>query len=121
MAGQIAELARDSLRRDFRSIDTQKARVLLLEAAEQVLGTFPEPLRRKATNALERLGVTPLPGHAVVEITAESVDVRKPDGEVERIGTHTVVSTPGCQPPLAFAVVAFVLEANGDPVFVKAP
>ena len=44
MAGQIAEIARDTLRRDFRAIDTRAARVLLIEAGDRVLATFPEGL-----------------------------------------------------------------------------
>ena len=52
MAGQIAELARDVLRRDFRAIDTRAARVLLVEAADRVLTAFPPSLSRKAAGAL---------------------------------------------------------------------
>ena len=44
MAGQIAELARDTLRRDFRAVDTRTARVLLVEASDRVLTSFPERL-----------------------------------------------------------------------------
>ena len=55
MAGQIAELAHDSLRRDFRSADPQSARVLLVEGAGRVLPAFPEPLSRKAARALVEL------------------------------------------------------------------
>src|ERR671918_191830 len=60
MAGQIAELARDTLRRDFRAIDPREGRVLLIEAADRVLTGFPASLSRKAARSLERLGVTPL-------------------------------------------------------------
>src|SRR5438128_2395409 len=55
MAGQIAELARDTLRRDFRSIDPRHARVLLIEAADRVLTAFPPSLSRRATDQLEHL------------------------------------------------------------------
>ncbi len=48
MAGQIAELARETLRRDFRSADPRAARVLLVEAGERMLHSFPESLSRKA-------------------------------------------------------------------------
>src|SRR3954463_15353688 len=58
---QIAELARDTLRRDFRSIDPRHARVLLVEAADRVLTAFPPSLSRRAALQLERLGVTPAP------------------------------------------------------------
>ena len=80
MAGQIAELAHDVLRRDFRSVDTRTARVLLVEAADRVLTSFPESLSRKAARALEQLGVTPLVGHTVVDVAAGSVAIRAPGG-----------------------------------------
>src|SRR5690242_18574511 len=48
MAGQIAELAQQALRRDFRSIDTRSARVLLVESLDRILTAFPESLSRKA-------------------------------------------------------------------------
>src|SRR5438132_11846617 len=62
MAGQIAELARDTLRRDFRAIDPRTARILLVEAADRVLTTFPASLSAKATRSLQRLVVTVLLG-----------------------------------------------------------
>ncbi|HZO34890.1 MAG TPA: FAD-dependent oxidoreductase, partial [Gaiellaceae bacterium] len=68
MAGQIGELARDVLRRDFRSVDTRTARVLLVEAGPRVLATFPESLSRKAGQALGKLGVTVLVDHTVVGV-----------------------------------------------------
>src|SRR5439155_4328297 len=60
MAGQIAELARDTLRRDFRSIDPRSARILLVEVADRVLTTFPPSLSAKAKRSLERLDITVL-------------------------------------------------------------
>jgi NADH:ubiquinone reductase (H+-translocating) len=95
MAGQIAELARDTLRRDFRSVDTQAARVLLVEALDRVLTSFPESLSRKTEHALRQLGVTTLLDHTVVDIAHDSVAIRGPDGEAERIDAHTVVWAAG--------------------------
>ena len=95
MAGQIAELAHDVLRRDFRSVDTQTARVLLVEASDRVLTSFPESLSRKAARALEQLGVTPLAGHTVVDVTAGSVAIRTPAGEVERVEARTAIWAAG--------------------------
>ena len=66
MAGQIAELARDTMRRDFRAMDPREGRVLLVEAADRVLTSFPPSLSRKAARSLERLGVTPLLDRTVV-------------------------------------------------------
>jgi NADH:ubiquinone reductase (H+-translocating) len=107
MAGQIAELAHYALRRDFRTIDTRTARVLLVETADRVLTTFPASLSNKAERALEQLGVTPLVGHTVVDIGEESVTTRTPDGEVEQIGAHTVIWAAGvAASPLAAALAS---------------
>ena len=95
MAGQIAELARDVVRADFRSADTRAARVLLVEASSRVLINFPESLSRRATHALERLGVTPLVDHTVVDVTGDSVAIRGPDGEVSRTPARTAIWAAG--------------------------
>src|ERR671911_1375539 len=57
MAGQIAELAHRTLRRDFRRIDTTRARVILLDAAPAVLGAFGEKLSKAAQEQLATIGV----------------------------------------------------------------
>ncbi len=95
MAGQIAELAHDVLRRDFRSVDTGSARVLLVEASDRILPAFPAPLSGKAARALEQLGVTPLAGHTVVDVTADSVAIRDPDGETEQVAARTAIWAAG--------------------------
>jgi len=95
MAGQIAELAHDTLRRDFRSADPGTARVLLVEASDRVLPQFPESLSRKAARALEQLGVTPLAAHTVVGVDAEAVAVRSPEGDVERVEARTAIWAAG--------------------------
>src|SRR5207253_419843 len=73
VAGQIAELARDTLRREFRDVDPRTSRVFLVEAADRVLTTFPATLSAKAERALRKLGVTVLTGRTVVGIDGESV------------------------------------------------
>jgi NADH dehydrogenase len=95
MAGQIGELARDTLRRDFRAIDPRHGRVLLVEIADRVLTTFPPSLSRKAARSLEHLGVTPLLGHTVVGIDEESVTVDSPGAGFERIPARTVIWAAG--------------------------
>lgn len=95
MAGQIAELARDTLRRDFRSADTRAARVLLVEASERVLSKFHPSSSRRAAQALERLGVTVLVGEAVVDVEPDSVAVRTASGEVISIGARTTIWAAG--------------------------
>jgi NADH dehydrogenase len=95
LAGQIGEIARDTVHRDFRSIDTRTTRILLVEMADRVLTGFPPRLSDRARSSLERLGVTPLTGHEVVDIDAESVTLRTPDGDTERIPVRTVVWAAG--------------------------
>jgi NADH dehydrogenase len=95
MAGQIAELARDTLRSDFRSIDPRHARVLLVEAADRVLTAFPPSLSRRAARQLEHLGVTPTLERAVVAVDAQGVTVASPGGEQGRIDARTVIWAAG--------------------------
>jgi NADH dehydrogenase len=90
MAGAIAETARQSLARDFRHIDTRDAKVMLVEAGERLLSTFPERLSRQALNDLRRLGVEVKFGVPVTEIAAGQVTV----GE-DVIPTETVVWAAG--------------------------
>ncbi|HZQ89199.1 MAG TPA: NAD(P)/FAD-dependent oxidoreductase [Gaiellaceae bacterium] len=90
MAGQIGELARDTLRKDFRRIDPRTARILLVEAADRVLTTFPPSLSRKAERSLEKLGVTVLTGRTVTNIESDAVTV-----DDERIASRTVVWAAG--------------------------
>jgi NADH:quinone reductase (non-electrogenic) len=95
MAGQIAELAHDTLRRNFRSIDPRTARILLVEAADHVLTSFPPSLSAKAKRSLERLGVTVLTSHTVVDVGPESVSIADPEGATEQIATHMVIWAAG--------------------------
>jgi NADH:ubiquinone reductase (H+-translocating) len=94
MAGQIAEIARD-VRGDFRSFDPKRARILLVEALDRVLTTFPESLSAKALRSLENLGVTGRLGESVVDVDAHSVTVQRGDGTTERIPTRTVIWAAG--------------------------
>ena len=90
MAGQIGELARDTLRRDFRNVDPSTARILLVEAVDRVLPGFPPKLSGKAEQSLEKLGVTVLTGRTVVGMDDDSVTV-----DAERIETRTVIWAAG--------------------------
>jgi NADH dehydrogenase len=69
MAGALAEIAKQSLARDFRHIDPGSARILLLEGGPSVLATFPEPLRDSAKQSLERLGVEVRTGTIVTGVS----------------------------------------------------
>ncbi len=95
MAGQIAELAHDTLRRDFRTIDPRAARILLVEAAERVLTSFPPSLSAKAERSLRRLGVTVLTARTVTEIDGGGVTLDGGNGGSQRIASRTVVWAAG--------------------------
>ena len=73
LAGTIAELARDTLPPDFRNIDTQQTRVVLIEAGPRVLAGFPDDLSAYAQRSLEGLGVEVVLGQAVTECSADGV------------------------------------------------
>jgi NADH dehydrogenase len=94
MAGQIAEIARD-VRGDFRAFDPMGARILLVEALDRVLSTFPESLSRKALRSLEGLGVTGRLGESVIDVDERSVTVRRADETTEVIATRTVIWAAG--------------------------
>jgi NADH dehydrogenase len=110
MAGQIAELGRDALSREYRAADTRATRVLLVEATDHVLGTFPDPLPRKAKEQLESLGVTPMLGTTVVGIDADSVEVETKDGMRSRIPARTKIWAAGVT---ASPLARLLAEASG--------
>ncbi|HWX75311.1 MAG TPA: NAD(P)/FAD-dependent oxidoreductase [Solirubrobacteraceae bacterium] len=109
MAGQIAELARDTLRHDFRSADPSAGRILLVESLERVLTSFPPSLSRRAQRSLERLGVTPLLEHTVVDVDERTVSVKN-GGQLERIPTRTVIWAAGVT---ASAMAGKLAEQSG--------
>jgi NADH dehydrogenase len=95
MAGQIAELACDSLSREFRSEDPRSGRILLIEASDRVLTSFPPSLSAKALRSLRRLGVSALLDNTVVGVDAEGVTVKDGSGQTQRIDTQTVIWAAG--------------------------
>ncbi|MCH3755920.1 FAD-dependent oxidoreductase, partial [Campylobacter coli] len=73
IAGTIADLARDTLKGEFRVIDPATARVILIEGGERVLGAFVPDLSAYAQRALEKLGVQVHLGNPVTSCTADGV------------------------------------------------
>jgi NADH dehydrogenase len=90
LAGTLAEVAHYTLRNDFRSIQPRSSQILLLEAVDRVLNTYPPDLSRKAAASLARLGVTVRTGTAVTDVRPDRVTVRA-GGKDEVIRTHTVL------------------------------
>ena len=91
MAGALAELTHLVLSKDYRDLDLGLARVVLLEAAGWVLGTFAEPLREAARRSLEKKGVEVLLKAKVADVTSSSI--RLADGH--EIPASTVIWTAG--------------------------
>ncbi|MDA0167487.1 NAD(P)/FAD-dependent oxidoreductase [Solirubrobacter taibaiensis] len=108
MAGQIAEIARDT-RNEFRVIDTWQAKVLLVEAGERVLAAFPKRLSAKAEKSLGSLGVTSLTNHMVTGIDADGVTIKSDTGE-EKVRAGTIIWAAGV---LASSVATKLAEAAG--------
>jgi NADH dehydrogenase len=106
LAGALAEIARQSLRHDFRRIRPESARIVLVEGSPYLLGTFPSPLRESARKALVRLGVEIRTDAVVVGIDANGVTCRptvpqnvpgtgQPAEVAERIEAATVLWAAG--------------------------
>ncbi len=97
MAGSIAELARHTMRFDFRSIDPRSARIILIEGQTRVLGMFHEKLSQKAKEALEGMGVEVHLDCHVIGVEPHQV-VFKADtgkGSLPPIATETIVWAAG--------------------------
>jgi len=94
MAGSIAELARQTLSRDFRNIDPTSARVILVENGPKVLQMFAEKLSIRALKSLEEVGVEVVLNTRVVDIQPDHVKMDR-GGTVESVPTETVVWAAG--------------------------
>jgi NADH dehydrogenase len=110
MAGQIAELAHSTLKRDFRRIDPTSARVILLDAAPAVLGQFGDRLSQKAQRQLVKMGVDVQLNVTVTNLDADGVDVVDPDGSRRRIAAQTKVWAAGVS---ASPLAATLAEQTG--------
>ncbi|MCZ6760280.1 MAG: NAD(P)/FAD-dependent oxidoreductase [Gemmatimonadetes bacterium] len=75
MAGALSELARDTMRHDFRNFGSEDIRIILVEGRNRVLPTYPESLSLSALHALERLGVECLLNTSVTEITSDHITI----------------------------------------------
>ncbi|RWH75949.1 NAD(P)/FAD-dependent oxidoreductase [Mesorhizobium sp.] len=146
LAGTIVELAHDTLRGEFRNIDTRQARVVLIEAGDRILANFAPQLSDYARKALERLGVTVELGRPVTQLDAEGVvfgDKRLPARTIiwaagvaaspaaewlgtaaDRAGRVIVepdLTVPGNPDIFVIGDTAHVLRPNGKPVPGVAP
>ncbi|NPD03986.1 NAD(P)/FAD-dependent oxidoreductase [Nocardioides sp. zg-1308] len=113
MAGQIAELAHRTLNKDFRAINTRHARVVLIDAAGQVLPPFGAKLGAKAQRELEKLGVEVMLGAMVTDVDERGLEVKFKDGRVERINSVAKIWAAGVQ---ANALGRTLSEQSGAPL-----
>src|SRR5215217_5314419 len=97
MAGQIAELAHRTLKRDFRTIDPRTARIVLLDAAPTMLPSFGEKLGGRARRQLNEIGVEVQLGAMVTDVDADGLDIKDSDGQVRRINAATKIWAAGVQ------------------------
>ena len=110
VAGQIAELSRRALKRNFRTFDPAQTRVILLDAADTVLPTFPPSLQRRAYRDLRRLTVDTQLATKVTGVDEYGLDVVGPDGSPGRIEARTKVWAAGVK---ASALGARLAEKAG--------
>ena len=122
MAGAIAEIARETLRRNFRFIDPNETRVLLVEAQDYLLPPFPDELRQSARTQLEQLHVDVLPRTMVVGIDEEGVELEQRGDEGkssagaarrERIATQNVIWAAGNEAPALLADLGVERDRQG--------
>jgi NADH dehydrogenase len=96
LAGALGEIANDTLRNDFRAIHAPDAQILLLEAVDRILPTYPKSLSRSAAKQLEKLGATVRTNTRVTGIDEGHVTVTTGAGE-EVIPSRTVLWAAGVQ------------------------
>jgi NADH dehydrogenase len=114
LAGQIAELSRRTLKRNFRTFDPAEARIVMLDAGESVLATFPAPLQRRAHRDLEDLGVDIRLGARVTGVDAEGLSLENRDGSKGRIEAATKIWAAGVQGSPLGAILARQSGAEVD-------
>ena len=107
MAGAMIELARQTMRRSFRRLDTRDARIILIDGNERVLTAFPEDLSARARRDLEHLGVELRLGERVVDVSANGLTLQNGSGERTEIETSNIIWAAGVEAvPLARALHA---------------
>lgn len=94
LAGALGELAHSTLKGDFRNIDPATAQILLIEASDRILPTYPTELSAKAQLALQRLGVTVRTRTRVTDVRNGLVTLQEGD-QVKQVAAETVLWAAG--------------------------
>jgi NADH:ubiquinone reductase (H+-translocating) len=113
LSGAIAEIARQTLKNDFRSIKPEEARIILLDGAPRALMPFPQDLAEKATRSLAKLGVEVRTGAMVKEVDKEGLTIDS-GGKTDSIAAKTVVWAGGITASPLGKIVASHTKAETD-------
>jgi NADH:quinone reductase (non-electrogenic) len=115
LAGALGEIAHDTLRRDYRAINSAEARIILVEAMDRVLPNYPEGRSRSARRQLERLGVEVRTSTRVTDISEHEVTTEPTGGgEPSTIPARTVLWAAGVQASSFAKAVAAATGAETD-------
>ena len=113
LVGQVAELAHEALPREYKSVATTEAKILLIEAGPAVLATFAPKLQRYTRRRLRKMGVEILVDTAACAMDDGSVTVKGPDGD-RRIPARTKIWAAGVQASPLAAMLARATGAGTD-------
>jgi NADH dehydrogenase len=114
LAGALAEIARHTLKHDFRSIQPAEAQILVLDGSPRVLSTYPEDLSNRAERSLVHLGVRLISGVKVTAMDAEGVTYETAQHEEKRIEARTLLWAGGVTASKFGRHVAEVTRAKTD-------
>jgi len=114
LGGALGEIARDTLRRDFRSIRPGEAKIILVEVMDRVLAAYPPDRSQSAQRQLERLGVQVRTTTRVIEVKEDGVRVMNPDDSEDWIPARTVLWAAGVQSASFARTVAAATGAETD-------
>jgi NADH dehydrogenase len=113
LSGAIAEIARQTLKNDFRSIHPEEAQIILLDGAPRVLMPFPEVLAEKASRTLAKLGVEVRCGAMVKHVDKDGLTIDS-GGQTDSIAAKTVVWAGGITASPLGKIVASHTKAESD-------
>lgn len=114
MAGAIAEIAYETMLKNFRRIDVTKTKIYLIEGSSHILPVYPERLSKKAKHYLERMGVQVITGKRVTNITSEGVVV-----ENSFIPAHNILWAAGNQASPVLQTLEVPLDRQGRVIVGK--
>jgi NADH dehydrogenase len=113
LAGALSEIARHTLRGNFRYINAANSKIILIEGADRVLGPYPAELSQRAARDLEQLGVTVLTNSKVTDITDGKVTFKTGD-KTEELRAYTILWAAGVQASPLGKVIAQATGAEID-------